>query len=131
MNDPVPSNELTRLGRATRFAIVCVVLGVSYFTISSCLGISRFSKIFADVLGENETLPAITTFVLGARTVLLVLSICIPVAAVALLFTRDIVRSLYGLGPLVLIAIVEYAVLWHAKASPLVMIIEKMQSSVQ
>lgn len=132
MNNPIPGGQLptpdlTRIGRATCFAFVCVVAGIACLNINSCLGIPRFAHIFSDMLGENERLPALSVFVLRAQPVLLVLSCCILVAAIALLFTRNITRSLYCLGVLTLISMVEYAVVWHAKASPLVRIIEKMQ----
>jgi hypothetical protein len=134
MNDPIPSNqpeapELASIGRAMRFAIGCVVVGVSWLAINSCLNIPRFGLIYSDMLGENEHLPWLTRFVLGAYPVLLVLSICIPVAAIALLFTRNVVRSLYCLGVLVLVSIVECVVVIYAKYLPLITIFERMQST--
>lgn len=136
MNDAMPNTQpatpdLARIGHAKRFAIACVVMGLSCLTISSCLNIPRFARIFTDMLGENQGLPVLTTYVLGAHTALLALSFCIPVAAIALVFTRDIARSLYCLGILFLISMVEYVVVNHAKYSPLVRIIEKMQGTDQ
>jgi hypothetical protein len=133
MNDLIPSEqpgptEPMRIGRATRFAIACVVVGLSYLAIRSCLGIPKFARIFMDMLGANERLPAITVFVLRAQPVLLALSYGIPAAAVALLFTRNVVRSLYCLGILVLVSIVECIVVIHAMYSPLTAIISKMSA---
>jgi len=133
MNDPIPGNqpgptELASIGRATRFAIVCMAVGISWLAINNCLRIPKFAGIFTDMLGENERLPAITTFFLRNYEALLVLSCCIPVAAIALLFTRNIARSLYCLGILILISIVECVVVIHAMYSPLTTIIEKMQN---
>ena len=135
MNDPIPSNQpappdLMRIARATRFAFACVALGFFYLTLDSWLSISKFERIYTDMLGENERLPTITTFVFRTKTVVLALIICNAVAAIAVVFIRDIVRSLYGLGILILVSIVEYVVLWHAKIAPLIKIIEKMQSPV-
>ena len=132
VNDPIPINEpgspdLTRLGHATRFAIACMALGVSWLAINSCLNIPKFARIFTDMLGENERLSLLTTFVLRAHTALLALSFCIPAAVIAQLFTRDVVRSLYRLGILVFLSIVEYIVVTHAVYAPLITIIEKMQ----
>jgi hypothetical protein len=132
MSDPIPSNqpgprELMRLGRATRFAIVCVVVGLSYLAIRSCLGIPKFVRIFSDMLGEAERLPAITALVIRGQSVLLALSYCIPAAAVGLLFMRDVARSLYCLGILILISIVTSAVVIFAMYLPMMTIIEKIQ----
>lgn len=133
MNDPIPSNqpvppELMRIGRATRFAIVCVVVGVSWLAIRSCLGIPKFRHIFSDMLGENERLPAITMLVIRGQSVLLALSYCIPAVAVGLLFMRDVARSLYCLGILILISIVTSAVVIFATYLPLMTLIEKIQT---
>lgn len=132
MNNPLPSNELrtldlTRLGHATRFAIACVALGISWVAINSCLNIPQFARIFSHMLGENAPLPLLTRFVLNAYMVLLVLSFCVPVGAIALLFARDVVRSLYCLGILILVAIVECIVVAHAKYAPLITFIEEIQ----
>ena len=132
MKDPIPSNqpgptELMRLGRATRFAIACVVVGLSYLAIRSCLGIPKFARIFSDMLAENERLPAITVLVIRGQPVLLALSYCIPAAAIGLLFMRDVARSLYCLGILILISIAASAVVIFATYLPMMTIIEKMQ----
>jgi len=118
-----------RISHATRFAIACVVLGFSYLSIRSSLSISNFERIFEDMLGRNERLPWLTLFVLRARPAFIVLSCCIPIACIALLFARDIARSIYGLGILILVAMAEGLVLFHALFSPLVEIINRMSSS--
>lgn len=119
--------NLPRIGHATRFAIACVVLGFSYLSIRSSLSISRFERVFEDMLGSGTRLPALTTFVMGVRPAFVALSFCIPVACIAIFFIRDIARSLYCLGVLALIAIIECIVLFHALSSPLVEIISGMQ----
>ena len=134
MDAPITSNQpaspdFMRIARATRFAFACVVLGVSWLAIKSCLNIPRFARIFMDMLGENEPLPKLTRLVIATWWPLLALSLSVPAAAIVLLFTRDVVRSLYCLGVLVLISIVVSVVVTHATYSPLMTIIEKMQTA--
>jgi hypothetical protein len=133
MNDPIPSNqpgptELMRLGHATRFAIACIVVGFSYLSIRSCLSIRVFGGLFLDFLGENEILPPLTRFILGARMPLLALSFSIPAASIALLFTRNIARSLYCLGVLALVSIIEWIVVYEAMFLPLTKVVVGMHN---
>ena len=125
------SPNFIRFCKATRFAIACIVLGFSYVSIRCNLDISRFRRIYADMLGESEALPALTLFVFWARHVFLTLSFCVPAACIAFLFTRNIARSLYSIGVLGLVSLLEYNVLWQAVYSPLFRIIEKMQGQAQ
>lgn len=132
MNEATHSTEtetlnLTRVCKATRFAVACIVFGFSYHTIRSSLNISKFERIFMDMLGENETLPLLTIFVLRARHVFLALSIGIPVACFAFLFVRDVARSICCIGVLILLSILEWTVIDQATWSPMTRIIEKMQ----
>ena len=126
--ETVPS-DTARLGGATRFALTCVVLGFSYLSIRGCLVIPNFQVIFQDMLGSETSLPWITKFVLSCRLVFLAVSIGIPVLGIALLFSRDIARSLYFLGAAMLVIVVECIVLYHALSAPLMNIITKMQES--
>ena len=126
--DPA-SLDLTRFAHATRFALACVVFGISGFAVNGCLTIPKFARIFADMLGQNEPLPALTQLILGMSWPLLALSVSIPATAMVLLFTRNIVRSIYGLGALVLISMVLSAVVSHATYTPLTTILVKMQAA--
>ena len=133
MNDPISCNrpetpDLARIGRATRFAIACVVVGFSYLSIRSCLSIRVFGGYFLDFLGENEILPPLTRFILGVRMPLLALSFGIPAASIALLFTRNIARSLYCLGVLALVSIIEWIVVYEAMFLPLTKVLFRMQN---
>jgi NAD/NADP transhydrogenase beta subunit len=129
MNDDNNSDTLNiaRIGRATRFAVACVVLGISYFSIRASLSITAFERIFGDMLGPDEKLPALTIFVLKARLVFVAFSFAIPSASIGLLFTRNIARSLYVLGILVLLALIMGIVLFHGMTGPLLEILQKMQ----
>lgn len=129
--DKAPLAAMTpeAIGKAARFAIACGVIGLSYLSIRGSLAIPRFARIFQDMLGENEPLPTLSVFAIRAYPVIVAVSFAVPISAVALLFTRNIVRSLHGLGILTLFSVVQGIVLTHALFSPLVAIIEKMQSS--
>ena len=130
-NTETKTLNLTSACKATRFAVACVVLGFSYLAIRSSLGISSSHRLFVDMLGESETLPVVTAFVFRARPMFLMLSFCVPVACLAFLFDRDIARSLYCIGILVLVSIVECIILFHALSSPIFRIAEKMQGAGQ
>ena len=125
--DENPVVEIRQIGRATRFALTCIVVAFSYFSIRSSLSIPGFERIFADMLGADAQLPAITRFVIAARYGLLALSCAIPIACIAFLFTRNIAKSLYWIGALALVTVVQWAVLFYAMVAPLVTIINQMQ----
>lgn len=76
--------------------------GDPYLRIRSCQSIPRFARIYSDMLGQGKRLPAFTLFVLREKVPLLVLSVFLPVTAIGLLFTRNIARSLYCMGILIL-----------------------------
>ena len=80
------------------------------------------------MLGEEAQLPGITRFVIAARYGLLALSCAIPIACIALLFTRDITRSIYWIGALGLLTVVQWLVIFYAISEPLMEVITKMQS---
>lgn len=133
MSEDVSSNsanagDFHRIARATRFAVACLVFGISYVTARLSLSIPSFEVMLQDMLGDYAKLPVLTTFVLNAHTLLVVLSLCIPVACACTFFTHDIARSIYLLGALALIAIVECIVIFNALSLPLIEIISRMQS---
>ena len=78
------------------------------------------------MLGDSAKLPTVTTFVLWAHPVILALCVSIPFVAIALLFTRDVARSIYCLGVLALLSILQCILLYQALWSPLGTIVEKM-----
>ena len=126
--DENPAAEIRQIGRATRFALTCIVVAFSYFSIRSSFCIPAFVQVFADMLGEDAQLPAITRFVFAARYGLLSLSCGIPIACIALLFTRNIAKSIYWIGILALVAVVQWVVVFSAMSEPVMEVITKMQS---
>jgi type II secretory pathway component PulF len=125
--DENPAAEIRQIGRATRFALACIVGAFSYFSIRANFCTPAFAQMFADMLSEDAQLPAITRFVFAARYGLLALSCGIPIACIALLFTRNIAKSIYWIGVLGLVAVVQWVVVFSAMSEPLIQIINKMQ----
>ncbi len=126
--EEIPAAEIRQIGRATRFALACIVVAFSYFSIRSNLSIPGFERIFADMIGEDTQLPAITRFVIAARYGLLALSCGVPIACIVFLFTRNIAKSLYWIGVMALVTVVQWVVLFYAMSAPLMMIITQMNS---
>lgn len=124
---PAPATPLDvrRLAGAIRFALVAIIVGISYFGVRSSLSIGAFEQVFADMLGARP-LPALTQAILGARLLFIGTSILVPVAAIGTLFWTRIVASFYLLGVLSFIAIVEVIVLYHGLSAPLFQIIQGM-----
>ena len=127
-NSQLGTLDLASVCKATRFAVACIVFALSYYAIRSSLDIPRFQHIYGDMLGENETLPVMTTFVFWARHAFLALSIAIPVACVTFLFNRNMARSIYWISFLVLLSTIECIILHQASWAPIARIIEKMQT---
>lgn len=72
----------------------------------------------ADML-EGKRLPALSQFVFGNETLLLVLSLLLPAIAIATLFWKNLRRSFYTLGIIILIALFHFAVVFEAFWAPL------------
>src|SRR5262245_40173602 len=94
---PQDAIDSRKLACAIRFALVALVLGLSYFSLRSSLSIASFRQMFADMLG-NKPLPALTVFVLAARPWFMAVSILVPIMAIATLFLRSVISSFYVLG---------------------------------
>ncbi len=119
--------DVRQLARAIRLALVAIVLGLSYLSIRSSLSIGSFELIFRDMLG-GKPLPALSQFVLGARSLFVAVSILIPIVAVATLFVRGVIGSFYIIGVLVFVTIAQFITLYHGLSAPLSQIISGMSS---
>jgi hypothetical protein len=128
---PAPAQEISlqSLARATRFALAMIVMALAYFPFRFSLGISKFERIFEDMLGAGSQLPIVTTFVLNAAPAVIAISAAILVVPIAVLFMRNIPRALYILGALAIVAVVNCAVVFVALISPLMEIIKRMQGT--
>jgi hypothetical protein len=124
--DPIEPPDLIAITKAIRFAIVCVVLGISYFNIRSALSLDKFAQIFADMFGPAKPLPALTELVLRSPMAVLALSALIPALAVSTLLSRGLVRPFYALGALTLASLAFLVVLFHALSAPLNQIVTGM-----
>lgn len=118
MNEPekIPPQEVInvwQLARAIRFALVVIVLGLSYLSFRSSFAIDGFSQIFTDML-SGRPLPRLTVIVIGARSLFVAVSILVPLAALGTLFLRNLVRSFYFIGALGLVTLVQFIILTMA-----------------
>ena len=128
--EPTPRQDaidVQQLACAIRFALVSIVVGLSYLSLRSSLAIQDFSLIFADMLG-GRPLPALTAFVIGARPLFVTVSILVPVVAIATLFLRGVVGSFYIIGVLGFVTIAQFITLYHSLSAPLTQIIRAMGS---
>jgi hypothetical protein len=128
MKTDLPQSEAIAAARAVRFGFAAVVFGMSYPNIRLALGLHHFEMIFRDMLG-NKPLPAVTVFVLQAQPFLLGVSILIPLAAIAIIFTGRLSRSIYISGVLVIAVFFQLFFTWHAVSAPLFVIIQGMQGA--
>jgi hypothetical protein len=117
--------DVLQLARAMRFALVFLVVGLSYFSVRASLAIGNFAAIFRDMLG-NRPLPPFTIFVLGFRDEFIAVSIFVPLAVIGTLFSRRFVWSFYIIGTLGIITLVEFIILYHGLSAPLGEIITSM-----
>lgn len=130
MNDSPPDSSSTafdpvQFARATRFAFVAVVLCVSYFSMRSSLAIADFERIYRDMLGGKPLRP-VTQWILHLRTLFVLVSLFVPLTALATLCLSNLTRAVTILGWLVPVAFVEFLVLYQALSSPLFEIIKQM-----
>jgi hypothetical protein len=126
-NPPPDAIDVRQLAKAIRFALVGIVLGLSYLSIRGSLSIGSFAMIFTDML-NGRPLPVLTRFVIAAGPLFVAVSFLVPVAAVATLFLRGVVRSFYVIGTLGFITIVQFIMLYHGLSAPLGQIISAMGS---
>jgi hypothetical protein len=110
--------DVRQLARAIRFALFAIVFGLSYLSIRSSLGIGSFELIFREMFG-GKPLPALTQFILGARPLFLIISVLVPVVAVAALFLRRVAVSIYVMGVLGFVTIAQFTTLYHGLSAPL------------
>jgi hypothetical protein len=120
-------SEMRDLAKATRFAVVCIVLGLSYFSIRASLNIPAYMRVYEDMLGSGSQLPGITVFVFKAQHLFVGISFAVPALSLGLLFVRNIPRAMRVIGVLVLEVIVQSIVLYHALLAPITEIIRRMQ----
>jgi hypothetical protein len=124
-NLPPPAFDIVRFASATRFALVSIVFCLSYFGLSSSLAIGNFEQIFHDMLG-GKPLPVVTQWLLHLRLLILLVSVLVPITALATLFLSNIARAVTILGWLVIISFVDCLSIYQGLAAPLIEIIRQM-----
>jgi hypothetical protein len=126
-NSEPSSMNVADLARAVRFALAALVVGLSYFSISGSLGIQGFGAIYNDML-NGRPLPMFTEFILRARPLFVASSVFVPVAAVALLFSRRLIPCIYIIGVLGLLSLGQIVALYYWLMLPLFDIISSMSA---
>jgi hypothetical protein len=127
--DPDPTHsEFLRVAQAIRFALVAIILGISYPNIRCALAIPALQRIFTDMLG-NKPLPFDTTFAIHFHVLLVLLSFAIPLLAIISLFLLRLSTSIYLAGVLIIAVSLQLFSTWHAVTSPLTSIITGMEQS--
>ena len=124
--EPPPLPDVAQLGRAIRFAFVCFIAVLSYFTIRATLAVPAFEGIFRDML-NGKPLPPLTVFVIRAHYELVAMSLAVPVVAIGTMFSRRLVLSFYLLGGLCLLTLAQFLVMYQGLSAPLYEIIQTMQ----
>jgi hypothetical protein len=124
-SDPQPASGDHASLRPVRFAFVCIVVGLSYFTFRATVRIPDFQRLFADML-DGAPLPILTSWVLRGRWILCVSSMLFPLAAFATLFTRISGRSFYVLGVIALMVFLQFAIICQALTEPLLRLIDQL-----
>src|SRR6187401_2657853 len=94
------------LARAMRFALACIVVGLSYFPIRASLNIPSVMSITSDMLGANSHLPAITQFVFKFQLPFVAISFALPALCVGLLFIRNLPLAIKLIGVVALLTII-------------------------
>jgi hypothetical protein len=129
MDEPVKNpdrDELLRMARTLRFALVALISGISYPNIRLALDIPAFQRIFHDMLG-GKPLPTVTTFVIQAHPILVPLSFALPCLAILTVFFRRWKYADYLVASIIIVVFVQLFFTWHAVALPLTDIIQGME----
>ncbi len=131
---PIPDTDATKqslskiieVARAVRFAIAVILFGLSYVSIRISFGLVGIEQVLD---GMGMALPAITSFIITARPAFMFVSVLIPLAALACLWDANVTRSIYNLGRLSLLNIVQLILLYHGFSAPLVKMVTNVTAS--
>jgi hypothetical protein len=115
-NNPTEAESL-RIFRALRFALVAVVLGVSYGNIHTAFSLTEYQQIYHDMF--SKPLPTDTDFVFRFRILLDTLSLALPTIAVITLFASSLSRSIYIVGCIIGMVFIQLFFTWQAVSTPL------------
>jgi len=122
------ATEFLSITRALRFALVAIVLGISYLNVRLAFSIPWFQNIYHDMLG-NKPLPPETAFVVQAHSGLVLLSLALPLLSVLSLFLCRRSVSIYIVGIVIIAVVAQVVFTWHAVAVPFFMIASFMQGT--
>lgn len=122
---PPPGFDIVQFAKATRFALASIVLCLSCFVLRSSLAIEDFDRIFHDMLG-GKPLPPVTQWLLHLRLLILLVSMFIPLIALATLSFGNLARAVTILGWLVIVAFIECLLIYQGLTASLIEIIKQM-----
>lgn len=121
--------EIAQIFRAIRFALVAIVVGLSYFSLRGSLNISGFSRIFTEMLPPGHPLPVVTIWVINAQVIFILISGLLPAIAIITLFIRSFVISFHLIGALTLVSIIQLIILFNALFAPCTQMITVLSGS--
>jgi hypothetical protein len=125
MNSDIAS-DFRSLASGVRAIALVFTLILSYFNVRLAFQINLFGVIFSDMLG-GKPLPVITDMVLQGRTILIILSLLVPICAVVVVFRlRNDKIALYCLSGLMIAAFIQIHLTWTGLFAPLMSIISGM-----
>jgi hypothetical protein len=119
------SDTVYGLFRSIRFALVCLIVGLSFFGIRVAAAIPTFRQMALTML-DGAALPWLTTIVLQEQYVFLATSFLFPTIALGTLFTPIKPRSFYVNGVLALAMIVQTVVVCTALSKPLIGLVDQL-----
>ena len=113
-----PPDDFERILRAIRFGFVAIILGLAYPNIHCALRLSKLKLVFQDMFFDRN-MPTLLGFIITIRFVLIASSILVPLLGLVSLSWRNLPRSFYFVGWLVIISLTQLALLWNAFAGGL------------
>jgi hypothetical protein len=123
---PEPDSQIAALTRAVRFGFTAIAVVFSYPNFCLASHIPAFEQIYHDMLG-GKPLPSMTELVLRAHTLLLVLSVLLPLLAIGSAFACRAIRSVYLSTFFIVVVLLQLFLSWWALSRPLLSIISNLQ----
>ncbi|MDQ6631306.1 MAG: hypothetical protein M3Y82_06065 [Verrucomicrobiota bacterium] len=121
---PIPSTiDIEKVACAIRFALVAIVVMLSYLPIRCSFSIAAMKEVFQRI---GQPVPPLTELVIRFSSFLIVSSLVIPLAAVATLFIRNSVRAFYCLAGLALVTMVHLVFTYEGLVAPIFLLLDQM-----
>jgi hypothetical protein len=92
--DSISPSQFAALNRSLRFLTATCIVALSYPNIRLAVSIGQIQRFYRHMLG-NKPLPPIAQFVIDYSWLFVLAAIILPLASIALVFTRQAARSIY------------------------------------